>query len=83
MKKTTIYLSDREVYELRRLQASTGQSQSDLIRQALRTYLEDRLTPRKLRLTASGASARSGESSIAGDEEARLRGETDRDGGWP
>lgn len=36
MRKTTVYLSDDEAAELRRVSAATGKSQSELIREGVR-----------------------------------------------
>jgi len=36
MRKTTVYLSDDEAAELRRVAAATGKSQSELIREGVR-----------------------------------------------
>ncbi|MGH8884685.1 MAG: ribbon-helix-helix domain-containing protein [Egibacteraceae bacterium] len=36
MRKTTVYLSDEEAAELRRVSAVTGKSQSELIREGVR-----------------------------------------------
>ena len=41
MHKTSVYLNDDEVEGLRRAAATTGQSQADLIRTALRRMLAD------------------------------------------
>ncbi len=41
MRKTSIYLSDDETERLRRLAASTGKSQAELIREGLRSVLTE------------------------------------------
>jgi Arc/MetJ-type ribon-helix-helix transcriptional regulator len=41
MRKTTVYLGEEEVEELRRLAAATGESQAELIREGVRRLLRE------------------------------------------
>lgn len=55
MHKTTIYLDDELYRRVRRLSASTGRTQADIIREAVRAYqVEPLRRPRSIGLGASG-----------------------------
>jgi hypothetical protein len=54
MHKTTVYLDDEEVEALRLLSASTGRSQADLIREAIRDATRKATASRKFRSLGKG-----------------------------
>jgi Arc/MetJ-type ribon-helix-helix transcriptional regulator len=54
MHKTTVYLNDEEVEALRRLAASTGRSQAELIREAIRQATGPSRAPRQFRSLGKG-----------------------------
>ena len=69
MRKTSVYLTDREVERLRRLARETGRSQAELVREAIATY--DPHAPRPRRF-ASFAVAQGPGDSVADHDEADL-----------
>ncbi len=72
MKKTSIYLSERETERLAYLSKRTGRSQSDLVRQAVATY--DPGPPPDRRFKSLGAGEGPGDSVADYTEEELLRG---------
>ena len=54
MRKTTVYLNDEEVEGLRQLAATTGRTQAELIREAIRQATARAQTPRRFRSLGKG-----------------------------
>jgi Ribbon-helix-helix protein, copG family len=55
VKKTSVYLTEREVARLAWLAEQQGLSQAEVIRQAIGAYMPDRDDDRDFRLVGSGA----------------------------
>lgn len=81
MRKTSVYLSDVEYAELKRLAAETGKSEASIVREAITEYGERRPASRRFRSAAFGAS-RSGAARTAEKVDKRLREGVTRDAGW-
>ncbi len=72
MKKTSIYLTDREVERLAHLSERTGRSQSELVREAVSHY--DPRPPRDRNFKSMGAGEGPGDSVADYSEDELLRG---------
>lgn len=80
MRKTTVYLSEEAGDALRRLSLASGRPQAELVRDAVETYVADRLPKRVFRMAGAGRSGRA--RSIADDEEKLLLEGLSRETGW-
>jgi metal-responsive CopG/Arc/MetJ family transcriptional regulator len=79
MTRTTILLDHDLLLEIKQLARTSGKTATDVIREALKSYLEKNRTKRKLSFTGIG---KSGRSSIAKDSEKILRRKANRREGW-
>jgi metal-responsive CopG/Arc/MetJ family transcriptional regulator len=79
MTRTTILLDDDLLFEIKQLARTSGTTATDVIREALKSYVEKNRSKRKLSFTAVGKSSRS---SIAKDSEKILKRKANRHEGW-
>jgi metal-responsive CopG/Arc/MetJ family transcriptional regulator len=79
MTRTTILLDHDLLLEIKQLARSSGTTATDVIRDALKSYLEKNRAKRKLSFTGVG---KSGRASIARDSEKILKRKVNRREGW-
>jgi len=79
MTRTTILLDHDLLLEIKQLARTSGTTATDVIREALKSYVEKNRSKRKLSFTGVG---KSGRSSIAKDSEKILRRKCNRQEGW-
>jgi predicted transcriptional regulator len=79
MARTTILLDHDLLLEVKQLARTNGTTATNVIREALKSYLERNRPRRKLSFTAAG---KSGRRSIAKDAEKILRRKASRKEGW-
>jgi len=79
MTRTTILLDHDLLLEITQLARTSGTTATDVIRQALKSYLEKNRSKRKLSFTAVG---KSGRASIAGNSEKILKRKVNRREAW-
>jgi metal-responsive CopG/Arc/MetJ family transcriptional regulator len=79
MTRTTILLESDLLLEIRQLARASGKTATAIIREALKTYLEQQRPARKLSFTAIG---KSGRRTVSKNAEAILRRKADRRRGW-
>jgi metal-responsive CopG/Arc/MetJ family transcriptional regulator len=79
MTRTTILLDHDLLLQIKQLAQTSGTTATDVIREALKSYLEKNRSRRKLSFTGVG---KSGRSSIAKDSEKILRRKVNRREGW-
>ena len=79
MTRTTILLDHDLLLEIKQLARTSGTTATDVIRKALKSYLEKNRSKRKLSFTGVG---KSGRSTIAKDSEKILRRKANPREGW-